>query len=241
MSILKSSEDFPEHTSKLVLHFESSQKNHQHLLKVYSKMNGNPRVRREPASLAPQMAAMISSILGIGKIYSLNRHKHLWHRTAYNLVVWLLCLFLLQLQTPRETLAFCLAIGYTAWNLLPGSFTSLDLPSHSNFMRGLRVQDKQAECMFCWDELPLVQLPCKHQACVQCLQPMGENCQTTCPMCRRPLFNAMDWLLFAAMKSAFVSWSTAVPLCFMDACHELSHGQYRHGAIWAHTGVCIDA
>lgn len=72
-------------------------------------------------------------------------------------------------------------------------------------MRGLRTQDKAAECMVCWDELTLLRLPCGHEACMQCLQSMGENYQTSCPMCRRPLFSAIDWLLLADMKSAVVS------------------------------------
>lgn len=215
----------------LCSHPETLQTQHQHLPSNKLTMNRTPRNRRGPVSLTPHMALMTYSIFAIATSYSLVRHKRNWRRTLYDIVAWSICVVLLRLREPREVWAFCLAIGYTTWNILPGSFSSLDLPSHSTFMRGLRTQDEQAECPICWDQLHLVRLPCRHETCMQCLQLMGENCQTTCPLCRLPLFAVMDWLLLAAMMSAVMSWSIVIPICLLDALYEFSHGQYRNGAI----------
>jgi hypothetical protein len=56
------------------------------------------------------------------------------------------------LPQAREVWAFCFFLRYTTWNILSGSFTSLDVPSHSTFTKGLQEQDTQAECMVCWDK-----------------------------------------------------------------------------------------
>lgn len=201
------------------------------LTSVASMIRAN-NMRRAPVSLLPHMAIITSIIFGIDLAYSLIRRKLTWHRIAQNIVVWSCSVGLLHLSQPREVWTFCLALGYTVWNLLPGSFTSLNLPTHSTFMRTLEVQDKQAECMVCWEELCLAALPCRHEACERCLQLMGDDCQTACPMCRKPLFGVLDWQVLAAMKTSVVSMAITSTICFPEALHEILRRHYLHGGIW---------
>ena len=147
-------------------------------------------------------------------------------------VTSLACMLLLNQHQPRELWAFCLAMGYTLWNLLPGSFALFDLPSHSTFMRNLRVQDQPGRCIVCWDTRILAALPCKHESCNDCLQLMGEYGQTACPLCRTPLFGARDWPVLAAMKTVVASMGVQTALCLLNAQYEIRRGGLLNTVVW---------
>lgn len=175
---------------------------------------------------------MTYSVLGTSVLTVLSRRSIRRRQVASDMVAYAIYLSIQHyLPEAREVWAFCFALGYTTWSLLPGSFTSLDLPSHSAFMKGLGKQDKQAEYMVCWDKHTLAQLPCGHGLCERCLQLMGRHCQTACPMCRNPLFEVMDWSVLAAMKSAIISLTITIPLCLLSALHEGSRKHHRNVAV----------
>jgi hypothetical protein len=178
--------------------------------------------------------AMIHIVFATSILFTFLRRILTWHRQIpSDILAYAICL-LLQHHLPqhRRIWAFCLALGYTTWNLLPGSFASLDLLSHSSFMQRLTLQDEKAECMVCWDEHALAEMPCGHAVCEACLQLMGVHCQTACPMCRRPLFGVMDWPVLAAMKSAITSFTVGIPLCLRCALDEAKQSQYRNFVVW---------
>jgi hypothetical protein len=180
------------------------------------------------------ISAMIHIIFRISILFNLLRRRSTWHRQIPNdILAYALCLRLrYHLSQHRQIWAFCLALGYTTWNLLPGSFASLDLPSHASFMQRLELQDKSAECMVCWDVHTLAELPCGHGVCKPCLHLMGTHTQTACPMCRTPLFGVMDWPVLAAMKTAISSLTVVTPLCLRVALDEGKRNHYRNFVIW---------
>ena len=62
--------------------------------------------------------------------------------------------------------------------------------------------EEPEECKVCWDDARLASMPCGHHFCKRCLQLMGEQFQTSCPMCRVPLFSRRDPMMFIVSKSA---------------------------------------
>lgn len=234
LTTLECSEDTPKATiiRGQALPFKIPQRATSSFFLDHTTMDRIAKSHRGYFSLAPYMALLTYIILVIAASYSLIRQKRNWRRTVYDIVAWSICMGFLRLREPREVWAFCFAIGYTTWNLLPGSFTSLDLPCHSTFVRSVEMQDKQVECPVCWEVHTVAQLPCGHGICNPCLQLMGKHYQTACPMCRRPLFSAMDWPVLGAMKSAVASLAITVPLCLLDAIHQGSRSHYRNAAIW---------
>jgi RNA polymerase subunit RPABC4/transcription elongation factor Spt4 len=130
-----------------------------------------------------------------------------WSEVLKDLLACVLCLcghFTRML--PR--LLFSLAIAYVAWVSTPESFSSLTLPRHSKFMRTLffppgEELEEPEESKVCWDDNNrLAHMPCGHRFCESCLQLMGEQFQTACPMCRVPLFSRHDRMMFIVSKSA---------------------------------------
>lgn len=69
---------------------------------------------------------------------------------------------------------------------------------------------------------------------------MGEYGQTACPLCRRPLFVALDWSILAAMKTlvAFIDIHTA--LCLLNAQYEFRQGDHWHTGMWM-LALCFTA
>lgn len=125
---------------------------------------------------------MTYSVLGTSVLTVLSRRSIRRRQVASDMVAYAICLSIQHyLPEAREVWAFCFALGYTTWNLLPGSFTSLNLPSHSAFMKGLQKQEKQAECIVCWGKYTLAQLPCSHGTCESCLQLMGQPLSNSVP------------------------------------------------------------
>ncbi|KEQ61976.1 uncharacterized protein M437DRAFT_25852, partial [Aureobasidium melanogenum CBS 110374] len=103
-----------------------------------------------------------------------------------DILVYVSCLVLHNLSRPL--LSLCLAIAYTTWVSLPGSFASLALPSHAQFLEQTPFQapphTEEEMCIVCWgEEATLGKLPCKHMVCKNCLEAMEPALQTACPMC----------------------------------------------------------
>ncbi|KEQ76287.1 hypothetical protein M436DRAFT_26573, partial [Aureobasidium namibiae CBS 147.97] len=96
------------------------------------------------------------------------------------------CLIVYNFSYPL--LSLCLAAFYTTWASLPGSFASLNLPSHAKFLSTTTFTSpphaEEEKCMVCWEEeTPLASLPCGHTICRSCLVAMGQALQTACPLC----------------------------------------------------------
>ena len=129
-----------------------------------------------------------------------------WLQRFLDATICLACLFWRQPNLPLLLPSFALA--YTVWTTLPGSSKNLNLPSHSKFMRQLKLVqsvEKQDECGVCWnDNQELAELPCGHICCRRCLQLMGDNFQTACPFCRRPLFCRYDRAVYVLTKGGMM-------------------------------------
>jgi hypothetical protein len=199
---------------------------------ILSIMDLRARLYRQPVSIMPYMAHTTFAILTICQTFFLYR----WGVQLRQFIVFglnlTICMVLLNQHQPRELWAFCLALGYTIWNLLPGSFALFDLPSHSAFMRSLRVRAQPSKCIVCWDTRVLAVLPCKHESCKDCLQLMGEYGQTACPLCRTPLFGARDWPVLAAMKTVVASMGVQTALCLLNAQYEIRRGSISNTVVW---------
>jgi RNA polymerase subunit RPABC4/transcription elongation factor Spt4 len=128
----------------------------------------------------------------------------LWPAIPRDLLASLLCIHGHSLTGISPRLPSSLAIAYVVWVSIPGSFSSLTLPRHSEFMHSLALSPDQEpqECKVCWDDARLARMPCGHRFCKRCLQLMGEQFQTCCPMCRVPLFSRHDRAMFIVSKSA---------------------------------------
>jgi hypothetical protein len=194
---------------------------------------------RRPNSIMPCMAYTVFTILSLYQTIFLFRHGvQLRQSIAFSITV-ATCMALLNQHPPRELWAFCLALGYTIWNLLPGSFALFDLPNHSAFMRNLRMREQPGKCIVCWDTRPLAELPCKHGSCKDCLQLMGEYGQTACPLCRTPLFGARDWPVLAAMKTVVASMGVLTALCLLNAQFEIRCGHLLNSVVWMVASVFV--
>lgn len=190
-------------------------------------------MHRTPISIMPYMAHTTLAILALYLSISLFRWRLdiRQHQIAAHSIICLACAVLLRQDTPRELWAFCLALGYIVWNALPGSF-DYDLPSHAAFMRSLHVQNQLGDCIICWDARILADLPCKHRSCKDCLQLMGEYGQTACPLCRKPLFGALDWPVLVIMKTLVASMAIHNALCLLNAQYELRQGFIGYTLVW---------
>jgi hypothetical protein len=208
------------------------QNRHVKLRTILSIMDSRARLYRQPVSIMPYMAHTTFAILTLYQMFFLYRQGVQRRQVITFSMTCLACMVLLNQHQPRELWAFCLALGYTIWNLLPGSFALFDLPSHSAFMRNLRVRDQSGKCIVCWDTRLLAVLPCKHEGCKDCLQLMGEYGQTACPLCRTPLFGARDWPVLAAMKTVIASMGVQTALCLLNAQYEIRRGILLNAVVW---------
>lgn len=156
-----------------------------------------------------------------------------WKRWSYrttDVIVWSCCYALHHFKQPL--LSHHLALAYTVWNLYPGSLTSKKLPGHKQFMRDLKTtkaSETSSECTICWsDDCDLAKISCGHPFCKPCLQQMGEGerFQTTCPMCRKPLFSVHSRLMLATTKGTYVCMATTVSKNLMDMSFELMQRKY---------------
>jgi hypothetical protein len=187
---------------------------------------------RQPVSIMPYMAHTTFTILTVYQTIFLFRHGVQLRPIIVFSIAFMTCITLLNQHQPRELWAFCLALEYTIWNILPGYFALFDLPSHSAFMRDLRMREQPGKCIVCWDTRPLAELPCNHQSCKDCLQLMGEYGQTACPLCRTPLFGARDWPVLAAMKTVVASMGVQTALCLLSAQFEIRRGHVLNSVVW---------
>jgi hypothetical protein len=154
--------------------------------------------------------------------------RPVWSDYVRDIIAGLSCLALHLRNSPAVALS--LSIAYAVWNLLPGTFASLDLPNYATFMRTTTlVQPKDGEsdeCKVCWDTShPLAQLPCGHHCCEGCLQLMNEHFQTACPMCRRPLFSAYDRAIFVVTKASVACGAVNTVLHLLVCVHEARSAQ----------------
>jgi len=144
----------------------------------------------------------------------------------------------------QSQLAFNLAIGYTIWNLIPGSLATIELPSHTEFMRDLKIKhpsDSPIDCLICWDDdQSHAELPCGHQFCLPCIKLMtaGEKFQTTCPTCRRPLFNIAERFQLAGMKGNYTCFVITLCRAILHFAHETRRQDYFMAG-FALAQVCV--
>jgi RNA polymerase subunit RPABC4/transcription elongation factor Spt4 len=127
-----------------------------------------------------------------------------WPTIPRDLLAGFLCFYGHSIAAIPPRLPLSLAIAYVVWVSTPGSFSSLTLPRHWEFMHNLALSpdEEPEECKICWDDARLAQMPCGHRFCKRCPQLMGEQFQTACPMCRAPLFSKHDRAMFIVSKSA---------------------------------------
>jgi hypothetical protein len=215
-----------------VLQLELDKKEASRHLTHLSLMEPRTRMHHQPVSIMPYMAHTTVAILMLFQISTLFRHGVQLRQLIAFSITSVTCIALLNQPQPRELWAFCLALGYTIWNLLPGSFALFHLPSHPTFMRNLRIRDQTGKCIVCWDTRPLAELPCKHESCRDCLQLMGEYGQTACPLCRTPLFGARDWPVLAAMKTVVASMGVGTALCLVNAQFEIRRVHVLNSVVW---------
>lgn len=151
-----------------------------------------------------------------------------WPAISRDLLASVLCLYGHSVTMIPPRLPFSLAIAYVVWVSTPSSFSSLTLPRHSEFMRNLVFppSEEPEECKICWDDARLAQMPCGHRFCKRCLQLMGEQFQTTCPMCRVPLFSKHDRMMFIVSKSAVAISAVNLAIYALRVFRELQAGKH---------------
>ena len=150
-----------------------------------------------------------------------------WPEVSRDLVASVLC-FSGHFTGMPPRLPLSLAIAYVVWVSTPGSFSSLTLPRHSEFMRNLVFPptEKPEDCKVCWDEKRLAQVPCGHRFCKSCLQLIGERFQTACPICRTPLFSRYDRMMFMVSKGAVAIASVNLAIYSLRLVRELQASKY---------------
>jgi hypothetical protein len=188
---------------------------HQHVLEVIS----------------PHIPTITLGILSLNLLQW--QYKSGTHRIG-DILAYVTCLILHNLSPPL--LSLCLAIAYTTWVSLPGSFTSLALPSHEQFLKQTTFQapphTEEEICIVCWDEEALLgKLPCKHTVCKNCLEAMGSALQTACPMCKHPLFSLHDRLVFCISKAHVSIQAVTSTLHLLVLYDEVQHYRYFNIAI----------
>lgn len=151
-----------------------------------------------------------------------------WPAIPRDLLASLLCIYGHSFTGTPPRLRFSLAVAYVVWVSTPGSFSSLILPRHSEFMHNLTISpdDELEECKVCWDDARLAQRPCGHRFCKRCLQLMGEQFQTSCPMCRVPLFSRHDRAMFVVSKSAVAISAGILDIYALRVMREVQAGKY---------------
>lgn len=151
-----------------------------------------------------------------------------WLQRISDLTVCLACISWRQPNLPLLLPSF--AVAYTVWTSLPGSLSTMNLPSHSKFMRQLEVvkaAGEQDACGVCWDDgQELAKLPCNHLCCRRCLQSMGAHFQTACPFCRRPLFSNYDRLVFVFSKGSVTCTTLNTLLSLAQVVFQIRHAHY---------------
>lgn len=115
-------------------------------------------------------------------------------------------------------------------------------------------EEEEEACMICWTtpspSLPLLQLPCTHQACKPCLNklfpqrptnnpltnPPANSSQSsplyTCPLCHRPLaLNPLGQPIFRLQKARVALYPVAIFLYLLATIYRLRRREYREG-LW---------
>jgi hypothetical protein len=178
-------------------------------------------------TLTPHIPAIT---LGILALTLLQWHCNSWIYQISDIVAYLGCLILH--ITSHPLLSLCLATLHTTWSILPGSFASLHLPSHTKFMAETKYTSpphasEDERCIICWDEeTPLAHLPCNHTVCASCLTAMGSAYQTACPLCKHPLFTKHDHILLFINKASLSIQSLTTLLHCLVLWDEIQHLRY---------------
>jgi hypothetical protein len=168
--------------------------------------------------------------LGILVLTLLQWHSKPWIYRIPDILAYAGCLILH--GTSHPLLALCLATLHTTWSILPGSFASLNLPSHARFMAETKFTppphaSEEEKCIICWDEeTSLAHLPCNHTTCASCLTAMGSAYQTACPLCKHPLFTKHDHLLLFINKASLAIQSLTTLLHCLILWDEIQHLRY---------------
>jgi len=200
-------------------------------------INGRPmrfypmrRMRLDPRSMEHLVPYMVATTYAFLCLLLLQLGRKAWPYYAADLATSLACVTLHHFKQPL--LSFNLAIGYTIWNLIPGSLAAKDLPSHSEFMRSLKIKapaDSPTECVICWeDDQSQAELPCGHRFCLACIKLMttGEKIQNTCPTCRKPLFEIAERFQLAAMKGNYTGFVLTFCRAVLHLTHEFTRKNY---------------
>jgi hypothetical protein len=150
-----------------------------------------------------------------------------WTEVSRDLVASVLC-FSGHFTGMPPRLPFSLAIAYVVWVSTPGSFSWLTLPRHSEFMRSLVFPptEQPEDCKVCWDEKRLAQIPCGHRFCKSYLQLIGERYQTSCLVCRTPLFSRYDRMMFMVSKGAVAIAAVNLAIYPLRLVRELQASKY---------------
>jgi hypothetical protein len=178
-------------------------------------------------TLAPHIPAIT---LGILALTLLQWHCKAWIYRISDVIAYLGCLVLH--NTSHPLLSLCLATLHTTWSILPGSFASLNLPSHARFMAEMKFTppphaSKDEKCIVCWDdESPIGKLACTHTICASCLTAMASAYQTACPLCKHPLFTIHDHLLLFINKASLSIQSITLLLHCLILWDEIQHLRY---------------
>jgi hypothetical protein len=173
---------------------------------------------------------MVATTYAVLCLLLLQLGRKTWPYYAADLVTSFACVVLHHFKQPLW--AFNLAIGYTIWNLIPGSLAAKDLPSHSEFMRSLKIKesaDSPTECVICWeDDQSHAELPCGHTFCLPCIKLMtaGDKFQTTCPTCRQPLFNVGERFKITGMKGNYTCFALTLARAILHFSHEFTRRHY---------------
>jgi hypothetical protein len=193
----------------------------------FYRMDGK---RTNPKSMEHLVPYMVPTTYAVLCLLLLQLGRKTWPYYAADLATSFACAALHHFKQPL--LSFNLAIAYTVWNLIPGSLAAKDLPSHSEFMQNLKFKgpaDPPMECAICWDDdQSTAELPCGHKFCLPCIKLMtaGEKFQTTCPTCRRPLFNIAERMQIAGYKGNYTCFALNFSRAVLHFMHELRRQHY---------------
>jgi hypothetical protein len=191
--------------------------------------------RPNPRSMEHLVPYMVATTYAVLCLLLLQLGRKTWPYYAADLATSLACATLHRFKQPL--LSFNLAIGYTIWNLIPGSLAAKDLPSHSEFMQSLKIKeptDTPTDCVICWEsDQSTAELPCGHKFCLPCIKLMtsGEKFQTTCPTCRQPLFNVAERFQIAGMKGNYTCFVLTLSRGILHFAHEFARRHYVMAAV----------
>jgi hypothetical protein len=186
--------------------------------------------RPDPNSMDHLVPYMVTTTYAVLCLLLLQLGRKTWPYYTADVATSLACVTLHHSNQPL--LSFNLAIGYTFWNLIPGSLATKDLPSLSEFMRSLKIKepaDSPTECVICWEDgQSHAELPCGHQFCLPCIKLMttGSKFQTTCPTCRRPLFNVAERFQIAGMQGNHTCFMLTLFRAVLHFTHEFARRHY---------------